>query len=182
MKPRMISVMITGSRMTQGSLNTRHLARVSTALQRTILARLAFTYAENKMPITAGRLFERASALDPALAYEAAEQYRIGGKLRDSLRINGMILDQKRKLRQRVAILVAAERWHLTAALQGQMQRAGLLRDADRYLIAYARLRAGDLDGAEQLASGIKDHSYVGSARRLQAAIIRCRKGPWYCR
>jgi tetratricopeptide (TPR) repeat protein len=147
-----------------------------------ILARLAFTYAEKRMPVTAGRLFERASALDPALAYEAAEQYRIGSKLRDALRLNGMIVDQRRKLRQRLAILVAAERWHLTAALEEPMRGAGLLRDADRYLIAYARLRAGDLVGAEQLASVIKERSYLGSVRRLKAAIARCRKAPWSCR
>ena len=141
-----------------------------------VLARLAHAYAQKQMPLAAARLLERAALVDQRHAHQAAEQYRLARRWRDALRCNGLISEQHKKLRQRLAVLVAAERWPLAAALAAPLAAAGPLRDSDRYLLAHALLRAGRLDEADRLAAAITDTTFSDSAARLRSTIARQRR------
>ena len=166
----------------QGAARILEQGRLRFADDLQILVRLAYTYAGKGMPVTAARLFERASLRDPAQAHAAAEQYRLGRRFRDALRLNGRVTDRERKLRQRLALLVAAGRWQLAATLDRDLRAAGALDDAGRYLLAYAKLRAGSLAEADALAAAIRDPAYAASAGRLRRSVVRCKKTPWQCK
>jgi tetratricopeptide (TPR) repeat protein len=147
-----------------------------------LIARLAYSYAHQRQHATAARLFARATRLGAAMHYEAAEQYRLAGRFRRALAENGKVSGKARQLKQRMAIVVAAERWSLAAALVPALRRAGIQSDTMRYLGALALLRAGQPAEAKAVAQRIAAGPYASSAKRLIAACDRCSLDSRYCR
>lgn len=121
-------------------------------------------------PGAAARLFERQGA-----ARAAAEQYRLAGRTADALRVNARVPEAAARLRQRLDILLGAERWAAAHALEGALRPHA--DDQVRYRMAYAALKAGDAEAARRLAAS----SRLPGARRLEAAARLCAATPWVC-
>ena len=70
------------------------------------------------------------------------------------LRANARILDQKVKLKQRVAILIDLERFEAVSALEPRLSRMELLDDNQelRYALAYALFQVGEHRRAEAIS------------------------------
>lgn len=143
--------------------------------------RLAYLYAARGMHRAAARLFEQRSLVEPRYAFDAADQYRLALRFRDALRCNGRVPDEDRRMKQRVFVLVSAQRYDRAARLAGEIESRGLMDDALRYHLAFACLRSGHLDQAEALLDRIQDHGYQGSARSLRARLEQCRERPSSC-
>lgn len=121
-------------------------------------------------PVSAARLFDRQGA-----AHAAAEQYRLAGRTADALRLNGRVTDDRKRLRQRLDILLGAERWAAAFALAKAVEPYA--DDQVRYRLAYAALRAGEPAAARRMARA----SRLPGAKRLAKAARQCIKTPWVC-
>jgi hypothetical protein len=118
----------------------------------------------------------------PDLRADAAELYRKAGEPYRALRLNALIEDQPRKLRQRLGILVDLERFEEVSALGPRLSRLGLLGDeALRYALAYAAFRTGQFDAADEALRGIGDPELFGKATALRQAMDACRADPEAC-
>jgi tetratricopeptide (TPR) repeat protein len=147
-----------------------------------MLTHLAHTYFKLEAPLAAGRLFERAWVLDGKKAYEAGEAYRVSGHAWDAMRMNSLVTDRTKRLRQRLAILLGADQFEEVTGMHADLERAGILQqDANRYSLAYAYYKAGNLSEAERLLLGIHESSWFEDAMQLRETIHTCRKTPWWC-
>lgn len=132
---------------------------------------------------TAAVLFERAADQDPRYARDAAEMHRRRGASYSALLQNARILDQQAKLRQRVGILLAQERFAAVAALGPRLTRLGLM-DADedlRYAVAYAWFRQGEFDASEQQLQQLNRPDLFERAAGLRKAMAECKRHPERC-
>lgn len=146
-----------------------------------VLSRLAYSYAEAGMSWNAADLFARRARLDGKYAYEAADQFRVLGRVRDALRWNALVIEPSRKLPQRVAILVQADRIDAALALLPELTDRGLLDDVMRQHLGYAAVRATRPSLARELLEGIPETARDGRTVRLLEAAIACEESPWTC-
>jgi len=146
-----------------------------------VLARLAYTYAEAEKAYPAARLFERLARRKPKYAFETAEQYRILGRTSRALRWNGRIPDAKKRLTQRLAILLGDGSFFQATELVAEAQRVGALDDPTRYRLAYAAIRARKLKLADRLLAGISAEALRSGSERLRGVLDQCREEPARC-
>lgn len=147
-----------------------------------LLVYAAHTYRDLQSPLASARMFERAWVLSGEHAFETAEQYRLADKTMQALRFNALVDDRGEQLKQRMSILLDAERFEEVAALHERLARHQLMDDdAYRYSLAYAYYRQGDHDTAEELLLGIASASYFDDAMQLRQAIAGCRERPGWC-
>lgn len=91
-------------------------------------------------------------------------------------------LDERARLRVRLAGLVAAQHWEELAALQQRARAAGYLDDDDvRYAVAWALFVTGDLDGADRALDGVVTPTGFRKASELRAALLACRASEDRC-
>jgi tetratricopeptide (TPR) repeat protein len=149
---------------------------------RDLALQLARTLVDAQKPRAAASILERQSLVHPDLRADAAELYRKAGEPYRALRLNALIEDQPRKLRQRLGILVDLERFEEVSALGPRLSRLGLLGDeALRYALAYAAFRTGQFDAADEALRGIGDPELFGKATALRQAMDACRADPEAC-
>lgn len=148
---------------------------------RDLLVEAARAALDDGQPRNAGRFLERAAALDPPLALEAAEAYRRGGDLSAALRMNAQVADPSAKARQRLGLLLEDEAWDRAVALEERLRRLGLAEDDGiAYGLAYAWFRLGDGERAEAWLEGIQDPEAFQRAIELRQAIAAC-DTTWGC-
>jgi tetratricopeptide (TPR) repeat protein len=150
---------------------------------RAIETQLARAYLEGGWTDTAGALLRRAVlAVDPGLAPDAAEVLRRAGKTRAALEVNGLVGDQKSKVRQRLGLLIELERFEEAAALAPRISRLGLLAEEPiAYALAYAEFRGGRYGLAESRLSKIQDPDLFAKAAELRRAIEACTRPEAWC-
>jgi predicted Zn-dependent protease len=136
-----------------------------------VLARLAFSYATDRRWLAAARLFTRSTRLGGDFAHEAAEHFRLAGKLREALEQNALVQNLEKRLRQRLALYIEAERFARAAALDRLLVAAQALDDTTRYRLAYAHLRTGNLDRAKDLCLQVKDPAIEESTAKILEAV-----------
>lgn len=133
---------------------------------------LAQAYLDDEKPRTAGRLVEEAAALNFSLYHDAAEIYRRAGDLERALYLNSQVPDEEKKTRQRFNLLLAMERYEEALALEGRLDRLGVLDgDETRYAVAYALFQTRQLDRAVEYLSRISSSEYFSRATQLRRAI-----------
>ena len=139
---------------------------------------LAHAWMSAHSPITAGNLFLEASLRDESYARDAAEVFRENGLLHRALRANARILDQKVKLKQRVAILIDLERFEAVSALEPRLSRMELLDDNQelRYALAYALFQVGEHRRAEGHLQKLTEPALFARAGSLRKAMADCRR------
>lgn len=147
-----------------------------------VVAQLARCYLDADKPLAAASLFEQAARLDPAYALDAAELYRRAGAPNRAVRMNALVGDQKKKMKQRVGILIDQRRYEEAAAMQPRLLRLGLLDDDNmRYALAYAKFRVGELKAAEALLDQVQDREVFRRAAALRQAMAVCARDKLAC-
>ncbi len=164
------------------ALDFLELGRLKYPDDRHILLALAKVYADLGRYFTAAGMMERAAALDAGYLIDAAELYRRAGHLDRALFLNETATDQKKKLKQRLAILLDAGMFEQAESMSEALYRHGLLEeDPIRYAMAYAAFKAGHFDAAADLLTGITRPALFRKAAALRKAMSVCAEERWQC-
>lgn len=147
-----------------------------------LLLELGHVYIDQGRHLTAATLFRRAALSNRDLLAEASELYRRAGKPYRALSLNAQIPDEKKKLKQRIAMLLELERFDKALTMEDDLYRVGLLNNEDiRYALAYAYFKAGAYDGAERHLAKLTESDLFRKATQLREAMAQCRKSAWRC-
>jgi len=136
-----------------------------------LLARLGLCYSAAQKTLAAARSFYRAAALSGRFHFETAEQFRLAGKTRRALLHNSAVADEKKRLRQRLTILLAGERFDRASALHESIDKANAWDDNTRFLLAHAHVQTGSLQQAKTLYAEIEDTALRKSAAKMMETI-----------
>ncbi|WP_376695935.1 tetratricopeptide repeat protein [Wenzhouxiangella sp. EGI_FJ10305] len=143
---------------------------------------LAQTWLELDKVLPAADILNEAARLDPALMAEAAELYRRAGWLMQALTLNARVIDQSKKLKQRLAIFIELGRFNQAAGMESDLVRTGLLNEEDiRYALAYALFKTGRYEQAESHLARLTQDDLFRKANELRRAMEQCRDEPWLC-
>jgi predicted Zn-dependent protease len=143
---------------------------------------LAHVYIERGQLNTAADVLYTASLLEPELLGEAAELYRRSGQTYRAILLNGQLIDQPGKYRQRLALYLELQNFEQAAAMEGPLRRVGLMEDEDlRYAVAYAFFKTGDFTAAEEHLAQLTRPDLFRKAAELRRAIQDCAEDRWKC-
>lgn len=143
---------------------------------------LAHVYIERGENSAAADLLFQAALLEPALLPEAAELYRRAGQPFRALNLNTQIVDQKEKMRQRLALYLELGNYEQAAAMDIPLRRVGLLSEEDlRYAVAYSHFKIGEFALAEEHLAQLKRPDLFRKAAELRRAIQDCAEDRWKC-
>jgi tetratricopeptide (TPR) repeat protein len=143
---------------------------------------LANIYNDLERPLTSAMLFERVAQRDGKYNFESAELYRESGRLSRALSLNARILDPQKKLKQRLSILIAMERFEQVAGMEASLSRSGLMKDDSiRYALAYGFFKNGDFESSERHLKLLNSAAVFEKATALRKAMATCREAGWAC-
>lgn len=143
---------------------------------------LAQTWLEHGAPLAAAEILVRRSVREPSLYAEAAELLRRAGQPARALRLNALVPEPGRRLKQRLGILLELRRYEAVAAMEEALYRAGLLVDEDvRYALAYALYLRGDHEGAERHLTALTRPELFRKATELRRLMSECAQARWTC-
>ena len=166
-----------------GAITLMEEARVRFPTEVDVLVQLAGTWVERDNPLACGVLLQEASELDGAYAVESAECYRRAGEIHRALYMNSMVADPTEKARQRLGLLLEAQRFDHALSLEYRLRRLGLHEDdKTAYALAYARFQLGDYDEADAWLDRISDPGLFQHATQLRSIMEGCRAEPETCR
>lgn len=147
-----------------------------------LTVQLARVFMDDGKLLSSAMMLEQASRLDEKYFVEAAEMYRRSGRLVRALVINKRIPDQKRKMRQRLQILLELQRFEMIAGMEARLSRLGLLGDQQiRYALAYGFFQTRDFDSAKKHISHLVDPAFFEKGIALRKAIESCNEAGWLC-
>ena len=127
---------------------------------------LGYVYAGHRLWHSAAYHFEQAWAQGEPYAFQAAEQYRMAGRYRDALRMNGMVSDDGRRAIQRLSILFEQKKYAQITVIHGTFEDLG-----SQYRLAYAHYAIGDYATAQRYAKALQNTDYEEEATVLLRAI-----------
>ena len=143
---------------------------------------LAHVYIDRGETSAAADLLYGAALLNPDLLPEAAELYRRAGQPFRAMNLNGQIVDQTEKLRQRLALYLELGNYEQAAAMEIPLRRVGLLAEEDlRYAVAYSHFKTGQFSLAEQHLAQLTRPDLFRKAAELRRAIQDCAEDRWKC-
>ncbi len=143
---------------------------------------LAHTYIARGDQLAAAEIFQQLAQSNPELISEAAELYRRAGKPYRALTLNQQIVDPATKLKQRLAIFLALERFDQITAMEDAMIRAGLLTDENLiYALAYAWFKVGDFRATERYLTRLTQPDLFRKATELREVMEDCADERWKC-
>lgn len=147
-----------------------------------VAAQLANIYHDLDRPMAAAMLYDRLSQQKAQFGFEAAEFYKDARRHARALIMNSKVLEPKKKLKQRLAILLDQESFEQIAAMEPSLSRSGLLSDESiRYALAYAFFKDGEFDEAERHLKLLTDAALFDKATALRKAMSACREAGWAC-
>lgn len=143
---------------------------------------LAQTWLDLDKVLPAADILHDAARLDPSLMAEAAELYRRAGRLMQALTLNARVIDQAKKLKQRLAIYIELGRFDQAAGMESDLVRTGLLNEEDiRYALAYALFKTGRYEQTETHLTHLTRDDLFRKANELRRAMEQCSDEPWLC-
>ncbi len=148
----------------------------------TVAKLLAQAYLVQDMPLAAAEVLRSGAYHNPDLLIEAAELFRQTGRLTEALTLNGQAIDQPKKLKQRLAILIGLSRFNQAAAMAEDLERVQLLDEEDiRYALAYALFKTGDFEAARAELFFLESPENFRKATELRRVMNECEQQPWLC-
>lgn len=148
----------------------------------TVAKLLAQSYLAQNMRLAAAEVLRGSAYYNPDLLIEAAELFRQTGRLTEALTLNGQAIDQPKKLKQRLAILIGLERFNQAAAMREDLERVQLLEEEDiRYALAYALFKTGDFEAARAQLFFLESPENFRKATELRRVMSECEQQPWLC-
>jgi len=143
---------------------------------------LSHVYLDQGRELAAADVMRTTALHDNGLASDAAELYKRAGWLIQALSLNAQVIDQPKKLKQRLAIFLELNRFEQAAGMERDLIRVGLLGDEDiRYALAYALFKSGDFARAEQHLQQLTRSDLFRRAVELRRAMEQCAESPWMC-
>ena len=143
---------------------------------------LAATYIQNNNFFVAAKIIHDAAILNPSLIKEAAELYRRAGSLYMALTLNGMISDQKEKLKQRMALMLQLENFDQAVAMEDNIKRVHLQNDENmKYALAYAFFKTSSYPKADEYLNQITETKNFKKATELRKIMSQCQQETWRC-
>ena len=149
--------------------------------EKAVLA-LTHVYVDQGQNLAGAMLLEKVARFKEELALETAELYRRAGRLERALLWNTRVPDQKKKLRQRLSVLVEMERFGMVAAMEPRLSRLDLLEEENvRYALAYGLFKLNEFKAAEKQLRFLKSSAMFERANQLRRAMETCREQGWEC-
>ncbi|MDT8407454.1 MAG: CDC27 family protein [Methylococcales bacterium] len=143
---------------------------------------LAHTYLDQGKTHAAAGVLERISRYDPEFFSEAAELYKRAGRYYRALELNARVSDQKVKLKQRMAILIALKHYEKVTNMEQALYRAQLLSDEPiRYALGFAAFSTGQFADAKRHLAFVKESQLFRQAVELQKLMKECEEASWKC-
>lgn len=143
---------------------------------------LSHVYLDQGRELAAADVMRTTALYDNGLASDAAELYKRAGWLIQALSLNAQVIDQPKKLKQRLGLFLELNRFEQAAGMEQDLVRVGLLGDEDiRYALAYALFKAGDFERAEQHLQQLSRSDLFRRAVELRRAMEQCAESPWMC-
>lgn len=147
-----------------------------------VLAELGLSYVENNQLLAAATLFERAAQIDRKYIADAAELYRRAGRVYQAQYLNTKILNEKERIKQKMALYLQKEQFGSAISLKPSLKRLGLLENQDmKYAMAFIHFRLGDLKQAKNYLDGIQRPDLFKKSLALRQALLKCRQAGWSC-
>lgn len=147
-----------------------------------LTVQLARVFMDSGELLSSAMMLEQAARLDEKYFVEAAEMYRRADRLVRALVINKRIPDQKKKMRQRLQILLELKRFEMIAGMEARLSRLGLLGDQQiRYALAYGFFQTRDFESAKKHISHLSDPEFFEKGIALRKAIDSCDEAGWLC-
>ncbi|EJF06990.1 hypothetical protein ThvES_00009040 [Thiovulum sp. ES] len=147
-----------------------------------ILIEMGQTYIDKGELLSAAHVFEKASLLDNKYSQEASELFRRVKDFYHTLYLNAKIVDQKEKMKQRLALYLELGQFENAAAMEKGLSRIGLLDDDNmRYALAFALFKIGKYDRAERHLKYITNSDIFKKSTQLRASMVDCQKDFWSC-
>ena len=163
-------------------LNFLEIGRIKHPDNERMLLALAKVYADLGKYVTAATMMEQAAALGGDYLIDAAELYRRGGHLGRALFMNEKVLDQEKKLKQRLAILLDSEMYEYAESMTESLYRHGMLEDDEiRYALAFAAFKSGNFNSSNDHLDAITKPSLFRKATALRKAMSVCDDAEWRC-
>ncbi|MEW6683778.1 MAG: hypothetical protein AB1451_12785 [Nitrospirota bacterium] len=157
-------------------------ARLQRGANRDVVLELAHAYLDMGWTYAAAGVLEHAADQHPDLTAEAAELYRRAGRPYYALTLNVGVQDQKKKFKQRLALLIELERFDQVTAMTDALHRVGLLDDEDiRYALAYSYYRTSRYAQAETHLAKLSRPELFRKASEIRKAMDECRHATWKC-
>lgn len=143
---------------------------------------LAAVYIQNDDYFVAAKIIHDAALFNPALIKEAAELYRRAGSHYMALTLNGMISEQKEKLKQRMALMLQLENFDQAIAMEDNIKRVHLQNDENmKYALAYAFFKTGNYPKADEYLNQITETENFKKATELRKIMSECQQETWRC-
>jgi len=143
---------------------------------------LAAVYIQHENYCSAAKIIHDASFNNPNLIKEAAELYRRAGSEYMALSLNGLILDQHEKLKQRMALMLQLENFEQAAGMETSLKRIHLDDDENiKYALAYSFFKIGNYSKANDYLSQITDTEIFKKASELRKIMNQCESEIWLC-
>ncbi len=147
-----------------------------------ITVMLAHLYIDKEMIQAAADLFDEASIEDDKYTKEAAEMMRRAKEFMSALYKNSQMLEEKEKLKQRVAIFIEFEAYERILASSKALYRSGLIEDESiRYALAYSYYMSGKYDECEVELKFLTRPDMFNKATELRKNMQKCKDNHWEC-
>jgi tetratricopeptide (TPR) repeat protein len=168
---------------TREALILLELGRVRHPLQVDLNLSLAQVHFQKGLLLAAEEAFSRAALSDGKYYYHTAELNRQTGRFERSLYFNGFIIDEKERLKQKIATYVDANRYSLIASMDSVIQRSELQKDDEiRYALAYSLVRVGIVEKPLYYLSQITKPELIEKTTVLRQALLDCQAKKGACR
>jgi len=143
---------------------------------------LAHVYIKQHQYAAAADLMERASIKNHVLILDAAELRKKIGQTSRALYLNSQVIDQKKKFKQRLALLLDAGRYDEASSMENDLYRTDLLADEGiRYALSYAFYRSGLFVSADDYLDTLSSPKMFSKATSLRSAMETCASQVWKC-
>jgi len=154
--------------------------RFNTSAEVTVM--LAHLYLDKEMVQAAADLFNEASIEDDKYTKEAAEMMRRAQEFIISLYKNSQMLDQKEKLKQRIAIFIEFGAYERIIASKKALERSELIEDESiRYALAYSYYMSAEFDKSEEQLKQLTRPDLFSKATELRKNMQKCKDNHWEC-
>lgn len=157
-------------------------ARLKFPHDASVIMMLGHLYIDKGRFVSASELFAQASAYESKNSAQTAEMFRRAKKFAQALYHNSKILDEKEKLKQRVAIFLEFNQFDKIVAIRDSLERSGLLDEENmRYTLAYAYYLVKEYSASEKLLKSLQDPSLFNKATVILKNMEKCKANRWEC-
>lgn len=178
-----VAELFQASQQTPLSLAILEMGRAQHPTNLDINLALSQIYFQKGMLWAAEEGFRRASITDAKYFYHTAELNRQTRRFQRSLYFNAAVVDEKERLKQKIATYVDANKYSLIASLDSVIQRSELNKDDEvRYALAYSLVRLGDLEKPLKHLSQITKPELIEKSTVLRQTLLDCQTSKNVCR